>query len=166
MNLLRTWATPLATGTWIVVAVTGTLMFFELAEDAVKEMHEWFGLGAAAAIALHVVRNGSALWTYFRRSWAMVAAMVAVALGVVGFLGAALLEGGDGRKGGSRAVMARVESSPLAELAPVFDTTPDALIAKLSAAGFLGVSAEASPEDIAEASDRPPPAVLAAIFEP
>ena len=43
MKLSRDWATPLTAGAFIVLAVTGLLMFFHLDRGLNHLAHEWLG---------------------------------------------------------------------------------------------------------------------------
>ena len=86
MHWIRAYATPLATGAGLVVGVTGLMMFFHLAEGAVKELHEWLGVVAVAAVLLHVVRNWPALLAYHRRGWALWGALAGAGCVTAGFV--------------------------------------------------------------------------------
>ena len=159
--------TPATTATFFVVGTTGLLLFFHVGERAVKGMHEWFGIAMVVASALHVWRNWRPLLGYLRRGpHLQVAAAVAV-VGALGFLVPSLIGGGEGPpRGGMRAVVWAVEQAPLAELAPIFDTTPAALVDKLEQAGFSGVTPQATPRDIAAASGREGRQVVEALVGP
>ena len=160
---LKGWnqhATPVAAATFLVVGITGVMMFFHLAQHEVEDLHGWFGLGLVAAVLLHLWRNWAAMVGYTRRGPALWVALGLAAAGTAGFLGASLLGGEEGGGGGMRAVFSSIEQSPLRELAPVFDTTPEALAAKLTAAGLQGASPDATPKAIAEASGTDPRAVM------
>ena len=159
---LKTWnlhATPFAAATFLVVGGTGLMMFFHLLQHEVEDLHAWFGLGLVAAVLLHLSRNWSAMLGYTRRGPALWVALGVAAAGTAGFLGAGLLEGQEGG-GGMRAVFSSIEQAPLRELAPVFDTTPDALVARLTEAGLKGASPDATPKAIAEASGTDARAVM------
>lgn len=41
----------------IIVAVTGVMMFFHLAQDKVSALHEWLGLAFVVAMVLHIMKN-------------------------------------------------------------------------------------------------------------
>jgi Domain of unknown function (DUF4405) len=51
---LRTWATPLTAGLFIIMAITGGLMFFHLDTGLNKAAHEWLGWGMLAAVVAHL----------------------------------------------------------------------------------------------------------------
>lgn len=55
---LRTWSTPLTIGSFVLMAVTGVMMFFDLVPGYVSFAHEWFSwlflLGAGGHIAINL----------------------------------------------------------------------------------------------------------------
>ncbi|WP_243613921.1 DUF4405 domain-containing protein [Shimia aestuarii] len=79
---LRKWATPLTIGSFLVMGVTGTLMFFHLDEGLNKLLHEWAGWAMLVAVGAHVLLNWRAFQIYFKRP---------VALGIMVVAAGALL---------------------------------------------------------------------------
>ena len=53
LNPQRPWITPLVIGTFALMAVTGSLMFFHLDTGLNKTAHEWLGWAMVAAVLLH-----------------------------------------------------------------------------------------------------------------
>ena len=55
---LRSWATPLTIGSFLLMAVTGVLMFFDIVPGYVSFAHEWaswlFLLGVVAHVAVNL----------------------------------------------------------------------------------------------------------------
>lgn len=55
---LRTWSTPLTIGSFLLMAVTGVLMFFDVVPGYVSFAHEWFSwfflIGAGGHIAVNI----------------------------------------------------------------------------------------------------------------
>jgi hypothetical protein len=68
-------------------------------------------------------------------------------------------------RGGLDALRVRVEHAPLAALAPIVGETQTGLVARLRDAGFVGVTAEASPAQIALATQQSERAVLEALID-
>lgn len=157
--LLRYVVTPVATGTAVVVGVTGGLMFFHLFEGQVKELHEWLGIVSVVAVTLHLVRNRAALLAYFRRGWAMPAALAVSGLVAAGFVGGSMLGGEPGRPD-PRALYGVLEQATLAELAPVLDVPQGTLLERLEAAGVAGASPTATVRQLADGASLPSPVVL------
>ena len=162
MNRLRRWATPLVTGSFLLVAVTGLLLFFRAATPLARVAHEWLSWILVVAGALHALVNARALGAALRRRPAQlaVAAFAALTLG----LAVPLLTGA--RVDPEYAVLEALLRAPLPQVAALAGRAPAELRASLEQQG-LRVPSEASPlEEIARASGAHPPDVLAAAFAP
>ena len=61
MKLSRDWFTPLTTGAFVLLAVTGVLLFFHLDMGLNKVAHEWLSWVLLVAAAGHVATNFGAL---------------------------------------------------------------------------------------------------------
>jgi len=81
MSTLRKWATPTTMGAFVLLAVTGVLMFFHLDSGLNKTAHEWLGWALLAGVAAHVAVNFRAFKTYFKKP---------LALGIMGVFAAVL----------------------------------------------------------------------------
>ena len=57
LNPHRPWITPLVIGTFVLMAVTGSLMFFHLDSGLNKAAHEWLGWAMVIAVVLHALMN-------------------------------------------------------------------------------------------------------------
>lgn len=66
---LRTWSTPLTIGSFILMAITGVLMFFDVVPGYLTFAHEWgswlFLVGAGG----HVAVNFRPLMNHLRSNW-------------------------------------------------------------------------------------------------
>lgn len=147
---LRAWATPLIVGSFLVMGATGTLMFFHLNTGLSKGVHEWAGWVMLLGAGAHIVLNWRAFTTYFRRPLAnaiMGAGALLLAVSVIPFGS----ESSGGPDAAIRQVMGKLVDAPVSELAVLADSTPDAVIAKLVAAGYADASATATPKDLAGA---------------
>lgn len=148
--LLRSVGTPATIATFLVVGVTGLLLFFKIRLGPISAIHEWVSLLFVLVAALHVIRNWTALSGYFKRR----AFWVAVT-------GAGLISGlfllapshpGPGREGqGAQRVLA---SASLGNLAPLLELTPAALEARLRARGLTVAGPQVTLKDVATASNR------------
>ncbi|KUJ80440.1 hypothetical protein AVO45_05150 [Ruegeria marisrubri] len=67
MSKLRRWATPLTIGSFLVMGVTGILMFFHLDTGLNKLAHEWAGWAMVVGVVAHLVVNWRAFMAYFKR---------------------------------------------------------------------------------------------------
>lgn len=57
MKIEKKWVTPLVTGSFLLVAITGILMFFHIDTGLNKVAHEWLGLIMVLGAVLHIVVN-------------------------------------------------------------------------------------------------------------
>ncbi|MCA9613816.1 MAG: DUF4405 domain-containing protein, partial [Myxococcales bacterium] len=135
MKLRREWVTPLTGGAFLLVAVTGVLMFFHVDRGLNKVAHEWLGWVLVAAVALHVVTNARALGKHLktRRGQALVAVFVVL-------LGASFYSPPREGDGGPPFVapVAALAGAPMATLAEVAGLSEDEVRARLRNAGFDG----------------------------
>lgn len=135
MFRLKTWAGPLTIGSFVVVALTGVLLFFHANVGLNKLAHEWLGWLMVVGGLAHVVLNWQPFVAYFRRPVGLAIIGLMLVLGGLSFMPA----GQGGRGHGPRAFMAvagALENSSLQVLAQVAQTTPDSLLARLRAEGF------------------------------
>ena len=143
MKSLRAWATPVTIGAFLIMAVTGVLMFFHANTGLNKVVHEWAGLIMVAAVVAHLLLNFRAFTTYFKRP---------LALGFMG-LGAAVLGlsflslgGTDGGADGMRTAMMALGNARIETLAELSGEDLDAVLAKLGAAGIEASAGQALTE--------------------
>ncbi|MBB4197905.1 hypothetical protein CCR94_19030 [Rhodoblastus sphagnicola] len=146
MKISREWATPVTIGAFVLMAVTGVLMFFHSETGLNKLAHEWLGFVFVLGVALHAIVNWGAFKRYFVSSAAgrAVIALFAVAL-VASFapLG--------GKAGGPPPILAMnaVLKAPLSTVAPLAGRPVEAIVAQLNGAGFAVSGPEASLASVA-----------------
>lgn len=152
--LLRTYATPLTTGLFLVSLVSGVALFLGFAPRTFHEMHEILSLVLILPFALHLWRNWRAFSVYFKRTPMAVA--LALSLAWAGVYVWEAQQPSDGRVGGPPPfqLAAAVARQPLAAVAPALGTDLATLTAKLEAAGFAGAGAEATLQGLAAANGR------------
>lgn len=138
---LRAWATPLVVGAFLLMAVTGVLMFFHVNTGLAKGMHEWAGLVMVTGGIAHLWLNWRAFTTYLKRPvGAAIMGLGAVALGV-----SFLSLGGVGGPGEAIAgVMQSVGNAPVSVLAQLSGKTADDVVATLSGLGLTGATADST----------------------
>lgn len=156
---LRSWATPLMIGSFLVMAVTGILIFLHLDSGLNKTLHEWAGLVLLAAAAAHVALNWRPFTLYFRRPLARVligAGALALALSFIPVSGQGSLTPGK--------VFAALGSARIETLAELTGQTPDAAIAALEQAGVTGALPETTVATLAKGDRARQQAILAALF--
>lgn len=129
MSTLRKYATPLTIGSFVLMAATGTLMFFHLNTTFNKVAHEYLGLVMIAAVVLHLVLNWRAFTTYFKRPLAIgIMGIFVLALGL-SFVPTSQQGGGRPEFGAVRMVI----TAPVSALAPMLGTDTQGVIDRLAA---------------------------------
>jgi len=135
MKISKEWATPLTAGAFIVMSVTGLLLFFEAETGFNKPAHEWVGLVMVTAVVLHAIVNWKALKNHFVNNKMGRALII---LGAV-FTLMSFYSGpkGEGKEKNPNQMMAeQVIKSPLTKLAVFIDQPVENLVNKLKAHGF------------------------------
>jgi len=151
--LIQKYATPLVSGLFAVSLVSGVALFFHVGQSSFHEMHEWLSMVLIVPFALHLWRNWRSFANYFQRPPMGVALGLSL-IGAVGFAVPAML-GGD-RSGGPPqfALAQRMAHATPDQLAPVFGTTSDALVARLKDNGFTQVGGATALDEAAQKSGK------------
>ncbi len=132
MKVDRAWATPLTIGSFVLLSVTGILMFFHLDRGLNKLAHEWLSWALVAAVGLHVTSNLTAFKRHLMERRSQIVIGAAVLLLVLSFLPL-------GRAKGEPPILAPVRTlagAPLPMLAQVAGVPTDEMRARLMAAGL------------------------------
>lgn len=66
---LRTWATPLTIGAFVLMSVTGVLMFFHWTRGITAVAHEWGSWLFLVGVAGHIAVNLRPFKTHFNSAW-------------------------------------------------------------------------------------------------
>ena len=143
---LRTWSTPLTIGSFILMAVTGILMFFDVVPGYVSFAHEWFSWIFLVGAAGHVVVNWRPLARHLRSGWgranvAIFVIILAVSTYSFGRITAPQLKW---------PIVTALVEAPLSALADVTRADRGALLAKLEAHGITATP-EQNIKDLAAA---------------
>lgn len=132
MQTLRKWATPLTVGSFLIMGVTGALMFFHLDSGLNKVVHEWAGWAMLAGVAAHLVLNWRAFMAYFKRP---------LAAGIMGIgalaLAVSFLPLGDGGGSPVPVVMGALGKAPVEQVMALGGKTPAQGFAALAEAGIV-----------------------------
>jgi hypothetical protein len=140
MQISREWATPVTIGSFMLMAVTGILMFFHLDTGLNKEAHEWLGWAMVVGVVAHLLANLAGFKRYFARP----AALAIVGVFAVILAGSFFVQEDEGGGNPVRKVMPAISSAPLSALAPLAHRSADDIVADLRAAGFKVASADQS----------------------
>lgn len=157
------YATPLITGLFLVSLISGVALFFHWGGAAFHGMHEWLSMVLILPFALHIWKNWRPMTSYLRHAPMAIAlalsTVAAVAFVVPTLSGAA----GEGGRPPQFAVAQKVLGGTVADVAPVFGLSGDALAAKLAAAGLSVTAQSQTLAQVAEASGQDSTAVLAVL---
>jgi hypothetical protein len=155
-RLMHRYATPLTTGLFLVSAISGVALFFRWAPALWHSMHEWLSMVLLAPFVFHIVKNWKSLIGYLRRKqllWPLVLCIV------VSIPFAWQNMGRTGENPSFR--MARMlTTTPLASLAPVLKTTPEALVDRVKQHGYETATAESTLDALTAGSGTPATRVL------
>lgn len=149
MKISRDWATPLTTGSFLLMALTGVLMFFHLDSGLNKLAHEWLGWVMVAGVGLHAAAN----WLGFKRHFTsnrtgQVILVVAVLVTAASFIRLPASAEGGGLPPPVLALRA-VAQAPLSSVAPLTGKPAAQLLAELQQAGVPLQSVDQSLEQVA-----------------
>ena len=157
---MKSWATPLAAGTFIILAVTGILMFFKIETGYIKPVHEWLSWAMVVGVVFHTIANWKAFTAYFSRqpSLSIIAAgLIITALSV--FVPSS--EKGNFKKNMFRAL----ESAKIETLAGMTDQNSAAIIRKFQNRGITEAGTAMTVKEIAALSGKKEKDILRVIFE-
>lgn len=157
-SLLQKHATQLTAALFLIVAVTGVLMFFHLLKAEVEGIHEWLGLGFAIAVILHLLRNRRpfSLMLAQTRPRVLIAAVVVASVGVIAL---------SPPKGANpfRQATQRVMAAPITDVAPVMGMSPAEAISRLQLIGVTNAAPEKSIDALAREHGKNPAVLLGAL---
>jgi hypothetical protein len=83
----RSWLSPLVAAAFVVISVTGVLLFYHVKSGAIKSLHEWFGWVFVAAGLLHVLLNFRPMLKHMAQRSGIAALLLAIVLtiGLIAF---------------------------------------------------------------------------------
>ncbi|MDE3078852.1 MAG: DUF4405 domain-containing protein [Paracoccaceae bacterium] len=162
-QLLSRYATPFVTGLFLISLVTGVALYFHVGPSAFHSMHEVLSMVLIVPFVLHLWKNIRPFSNYFKRLPMQLALVASLALAGLFFLPAA----STGSAGGPPqfALARQMLSASPASVAPVLHTTPDALVARLKAAGFAQADASTSLNEIARGAGKTSEAIARILIQ-
>lgn len=159
LSALKAFATPFTVGLFFISTISGIALFLHVGEGQFHEMHEWLSMLLLIPAALHLWRNWAPLAAYLKRGRLLVPVGLCLVLGL-GFAGQSLFSTGGSDNPGFAAVNLLLRE-PLAAVAPIIHASAEDMAVKLRAEGYKITSLNASLRDIASASGREPPRIVA-----
>lgn len=129
---LRGWATPLTIGSFILMAISGVLMFFDVVPGYLTFAHEWFSWLFLLGTGGHIVVNYRPLMFHLKSKWGRVSVAAFTVVLIVSTYSFGLITAPQLKWPISEALL----QAPLSALAAVTRTDQDALITKLNKHGI------------------------------
>jgi hypothetical protein len=160
---LKSMATPVAAGAFIISAITGILIFFDVETGAIEPVHKWLSWLLLSGVALHLLSHWNSFTGYLYRK----PALAIIVLALVVTAGAMLPVFGEEEEGGKRNAKAAVhalETSTLETVAQVVKSQPETLAMRLKSAGINVNNPSESIADIARSNGKESEVVLGVIL--
>lgn len=147
---IRDFATSFTTMMFLVIGISGVMMFFHFNDKYVKELHEILGLVFVGAAVLHIFSNWKAMKNYFSKKmfFSAVAVTILVSAGFV----VNSLNKGDNPKG---VMIGKVLNAPTQISFELLDGNYKNALKKLEAKG-IKIDQANSISSIAKANDTSP----------
>jgi hypothetical protein len=156
---LRTWATPLIMGAFLLMAATGMLMFFELDRGVTTVVHQWFSWLLVAGAVAHITANFRPFKNHLKSSWGRVTVIVSAIILMASFFSWGIVTGPQLE----RPIEEALVDAPLSALANVTRTDADALVRQLKRQGIIATR-DQSIREVANTSGVGENRLLAIVF--
>lgn len=162
-NFLRKWATPLTMGAFLLLSVTGVLMFFHLDMGLNKLAHEWLGWALVAGVVAHIMVNFASFKKHLNSP---------VGRGMVGLFALLLVvsalipEGKDRPQLPMRVVMDHLTTAPLTAVAAIAKISPETLMERLKNEGISVDSPQKTLADLSGGNEKRARRLLGIAFGP
>lgn len=164
---LRSWATPITVGSFVISAISGVILFFHLNIGLMKPAHEWLSWFMILGVGMHLVINWRAFILYFKKPIPLAVMGIFLLLTVLSFF--SLGGGGKGEGGNTRQTamksMRLLQSAPVTMIAQLSKSTPESLIARLKEKGITVDNAGQTLADIAKSNNKKPRDLLSIVTQ-
>ncbi|NTV60272.1 MAG: DUF4405 domain-containing protein [Chlorobiaceae bacterium] len=163
--VVKTLATPLVSGAFVISAVTGLLLFFDFEIGLVEPAHKWLSWLLLSGILLHLVLHWKQFTGYLssKPATAVIGTGVLVALlSVYPGFGEKENEGGKEQLGKLSAYA--LSSSSLETLALVMKNSPENLVAELGKTGIIVKDPASTIQEIAKQNGKNDKELLVALL--
>ena len=130
---VRSWATPLTLGAFLLMSVTGVLMFLEWEPGQMTVAHEWFSWLFLAGAGAHIAVNIRPFKNHLKSHWGRSSIAVFTLILTASAFSWGMITGPQLKRPIEQALV----EAPLAALAGIAGLSPDALLARLAARGIV-----------------------------
>jgi hypothetical protein len=156
---VRSWATPLTIGSFVLMTVTGVLMFFEVDWALMAVLHQWFSWLFLLGAGGHIGANLRPFKNHLKSGWGQASSAVCALVLIASFFTWGLITGPQLE----RPIEEKLVDAPLSALAGLVQTTPEDLVRRLSAHG-IAAAGEQSIREISGASGAGENLLLGIVF--
>ncbi len=156
--ITKDMATSLTTLVFVVVGISGIMMFFHFFDNYVKEMHEILGLVFVGVVVFHVFFNWKSMKKYFSKKVFLVSAVIILGIGLSFVTNA---PSGSNPKG---EILKAVLSAPIEDSVRILGLDMDIVELKLKNANII-YEDEVTLSQIAKANNISPFKVVSIIKE-
>ena len=156
---LRRWATPLIIGAFLLMTVTGMLMFFEIETGLTVVIHQWFSWAFLVGAGAHIALNFRPFRNHLKSAWGKASVAVFAAVTIAALFSWGMVTGPQIK----RPIELALVDAPVAALAAVTRNAPEAVIGRLAGQGIAADGGD-SIRDIALRSGVDENRLLAIVF--
>ncbi len=150
--ILNKYATILTITSFVIIAVSGVLIFFHIGEQYLKGMHEWIGMAFVIFSILHAIRHLKPVATYFKKRRTHVITALSMVVAAAFIIGAGL---GDGKGGHPFGRFAKASTNaPITSIAQVTNIPAETIINRFENAGIKGTGPNQSLKEISSSSGQ------------
>lgn len=146
----REVATSFTTLTFLVIAISGVMMFFHFNDMLVKELHEILGLVFVAAAFLHVFVNWKSMKSYFSKKIFISALVITTAVS-----GLFIFQSADKGDNPKKIMMEKIMTAPLIDSLKVLNGNYENAIKKLASKN-IQILDNKTLKDLAKANNTNP----------
>ena len=157
---MKSWATPLAAGTFIILAVTGILMFFKINVGYIKPVHEWLSWAMVIGVVFHTIANWKPFVSYFSKK----PSLTIIAAGVVITVLSVFMPSASGGNPGMKMIKA-LGTAKIETIADIAGQNSNDLITNLEQKGISEVETSMTIQEIAAVNGKKEKDILWVIFQ-
>lgn len=150
----------MAAGSFIIMAVTGVLMFLKIEVGYIKPVHEWLSWLMVVGVSLHTIANWKSFAPYFSKIPAVSIISIGVAITALAVFMPASPEGGSPKA----KMIKSIESARLETVAELAGKDSYDIIATLEQKGISVKDPSMTIRQIAEANQKKEMDVLGLVF--
>ena len=156
---LRSWSTPLTIGIFLLMSITGVLMFFEWNIGLVTQVHQWFSWLFLFAAGAHIITNFRPFKNHLSSNWGRTSVTIFAILLTGSLFTWGIITGTQL----IWPVEVALVHAPLTKLADLTNTTTDDILKRMKDKGITATSQQ-SVHDIAIAKNVSENSLLGIIF--